>query len=94
MKDLLSSTIFTFPAYVKSFGAREFKVNGQRRQCGPAKSSAFPIFNPPNGLTIVLSMRSGLLPGEPDLLPYHWAVRPPSITSSEPVTKDDSSEAR
>ncbi len=25
---------------------------------------------------------------------HYWAVLPPSITSSEPVTKDDSSEAR
>jgi hypothetical protein len=24
----------------------------------------------------------------------HWAIKPPSITSSAPVTKDDSSEAR
>src|SRR5215831_13283228 len=32
-------------------------------------------------------------PGEEDALVY-WAVLPPSITSSDPVMKDDSSEAR
>ena len=29
-----------------------------------------------------------------DFRPLYWAVRPPSMTNSEPVTKDDSSEAR
>ena len=50
-------------------------------------SRAFALIGP---LTLTLSRA-----GERGLLSSgYWAVRPPSITSSLPVTNEDSSEAR
>ena len=38
--------------------------------------------------------RRSCRPGSDHCCPTYWAVLPPSITSSDPVMKDDSSEAR